>query len=93
MKGRQSSNTGVASSRCQLRIAQLLHWAQGTSQRCFPQPPPGGSGAGSIAGLPRLEPGSPAPRCLATVLDGRVLYADPQGAAGDLGVGSGSVAP
>ena len=57
-------------------------------------------------GLPRLEPGSPAPRCLATVLAGRALYladdapdgepggpsADPP-SAGDRRPASGSVGP
>jgi predicted amidohydrolase YtcJ len=39
-------------------------------------------------GLPRLEPGTPAPRCLATVLAGRALYlAGDTEAAGALGEG------
>jgi predicted amidohydrolase YtcJ len=44
-------------------------------------------------GLPRLDPGTPAPRCLATVLDGRVLFAADDGWAGEGAGGSGSVAP
>jgi predicted amidohydrolase YtcJ len=53
-------------------------------------------------GLPRLDPGTPAPSCLATVLDGRVLYVagDAElagqlgpGTAGEHPCGSGSVAP
>lgn len=34
-------------------------------------------------GLPRLEPGTPAPRCLATVLAGRTLHVDPDWAPGE----------
>jgi predicted amidohydrolase YtcJ len=44
-------------------------------------------------GLPRLEPGSPAPRCLATVLAGRALYVADPPPAGDRRPGSGSVGP
>jgi predicted amidohydrolase YtcJ len=58
-------------------------------------------------GLPRLEPGAPSPRCLATVLDGRALYVADDVArhglvdgpcpdrppAGDRRPGSGSVGP
>ncbi len=42
-------------------------------------------------GLPRLEPGTPAPRCLATVLDGRPIHAVDDAPAGEGVHGSGSV--
>jgi hypothetical protein len=48
-------------------------------------------------GLPRLDPGLPAPRCLATVLGGRVLYAADDAEAGAAtaaaGRGAGTVGP
>jgi hypothetical protein len=44
-------------------------------------------------GLPRLEPGTPAPRCLATVLDGRALYVADDSPAGEGLPRSGSVHP
>ena len=43
-------------------------------------------------GLPRLEPGVPAPRCLATVLDGRTIHVG-DSPAGEGLPDSGSVAP
>jgi predicted amidohydrolase YtcJ len=44
-------------------------------------------------GLPPLEPGVPAPRCLATVLDGRTIHVAPDSPAGEGLPDSGSVAP
>jgi predicted amidohydrolase YtcJ len=44
-------------------------------------------------GLPRLEPGAPAPRCLATVLDGRTIHLVADSSAGEGLPNSGSVAP
>ena len=44
-------------------------------------------------GLPRLEPGAPAPRCLATVLDGRTIHLAQDSPAGEGLPDSGSVAP
>lgn len=42
-------------------------------------------------GLPRLDPGTPAPRCLATVLDGRAIFVAEDAPAGELLDDSGSV--
>ena len=42
-------------------------------------------------GLPRLDPGTPAPRCLATVLDGRAIFVADDAPAGELLNDSGSV--
>ena len=42
-------------------------------------------------GLPRLDPGTPAPRCLATVLDGRPIHAVDDAPAGEGLHGSGGV--
>jgi predicted amidohydrolase YtcJ len=44
-------------------------------------------------GLPRLEPGSPVPRCLATVLAGRAIFVAEDPPPGDPAPGSGRVAP
>jgi hypothetical protein len=44
-------------------------------------------------GLPPLEPGVPAPRCLATVLDGRTIHVAQDSSAGEGLPDSGSVAP
>jgi predicted amidohydrolase YtcJ len=44
-------------------------------------------------GLPLLEPGAPAPRCLATVLDGRTIHLAQDSSAGEGLPHSGSVAP
>jgi hypothetical protein len=44
-------------------------------------------------GLPRLEPSGPAPRCLATVLDGQALHVAEDAPTGMAALGSGSVAP
>lgn len=44
-------------------------------------------------GLPRLEPGAPAPQCLATVLDGRTIHVAQDSPAGEGLPDSGSVAP
>ncbi|HEX6887393.1 MAG TPA: amidohydrolase family protein [Candidatus Nanopelagicales bacterium] len=44
-------------------------------------------------GLPRLDPGLAAPRCLATVLEGRVLFTAEDGPAGEHPSPSGSVRP
>ena len=44
-------------------------------------------------GLPVLEPGAPAPRCLATVLDGRTLHLAQDSSAGESLPPSGSVTP
>jgi predicted amidohydrolase YtcJ len=43
-------------------------------------------------GLPRLEPGAPAPQCLATVLDGRTIHLVQDSSAGEGLPDSGSVA-
>lgn len=42
-------------------------------------------------GLPRLEPGTPAPRCLATVVDGRTIHVAEDSSAGEDLPGPGSV--
>ena len=42
-------------------------------------------------GLPRLDPGTPAPRCLATVLDGTALFVAEDSPTGEALGGSGSV--
>ncbi len=44
-------------------------------------------------GLPRLDPGTPAPRCLATVLDGRTIHLATDSPAGEGLPDSGSVQP
>jgi len=44
-------------------------------------------------GLPVLEPGTPAPRCLATVLDGRTLHVAQDSSAGESLPASGSLTP
>jgi len=44
-------------------------------------------------GLPLLEPGAPAPQCLATVLDGRTIHLMADSSAGEGLPDSGSVAP
>ncbi len=44
-------------------------------------------------GLPLLEPGAPAPHCLATVLDGRTIHLARDSSAGETLHDSGSVAP
>jgi predicted amidohydrolase YtcJ len=44
-------------------------------------------------GLPRLEPGTPAPHCLATVLDGRTIHVAQDSSAGEGLPDSGSVMP
>ena len=40
-------------------------------------------------GLPRLDPGTPAPHCLATVLDGRAIFVAEDGPTGDMGTHAG----
>ena len=44
-------------------------------------------------GLPPLEPGAPAPRCLATVLEGRTIHVAQDSSAGEGLPNSGSVGP
>lgn len=40
-------------------------------------------------GLPRLDPGTPTPTCLATVLDGRAIFVAEDGPTGDMGTHAG----